>query len=149
MLKRPVSPHILMDILRHIIQGQALLNDGASLLVSTPMSTPTDSVKETATTQLGNTGGALVVDDDEFVRTSTVRLVSRLVSPVVACENGTKGLAVYRDAKEPLRTVLVDYCMPGMNGVEFTRRLRELEAERGLRRALVIRIFLTIINVRI
>jgi len=70
-------------------------------------------------------GGAtlrfLVVDDDPTIRRFIGEILSRAGDVVEEVADGESGLQAYRDAAADV--VFVDYSMPGMDGLEFTRAL--------------------------
>jgi len=73
----------------------------------------------------GSEGGGgrprlLVVDDDERVRKALSRTLGRRYD-VTAVATGEAALAAVGD--RPFDAAIVDYEMPGMNGVELVRRL--------------------------
>ena len=64
----------------------------------------------------------LVVDDHEFVRTTVSAVLREAKFDVVAtCADGLAALAVAE--RTELDVVLMDLSMPGMDGVEATRRM--------------------------
>ena len=67
----------------------------------------------------------LIVDDDAAIRRLVRRVVERVPSLVVVGEasNGTEALE--QALQDPPDIVLTDIAMPGMDGVELTRRLLE------------------------
>jgi CheY-like chemotaxis protein len=66
----------------------------------------------------------LVVDDNSYVRQmARAMLITIGVRNVVEAEDGEEALA--RFVKAPTGLVLLDHMMPGMNGCELTRRLRD------------------------
>lgn len=70
---------------------------------------------------------ALVVDDSPSARAYAGGLLSMYGYRVVEADDGASGLlAVEKDAT--IRLAVVDQEMPGMEGVEFTRRLRAIRA---------------------
>lgn len=70
---------------------------------------------------------ALVVDDSLSARTYAASLLQMYGYRVVAVADGAAGLqAIEQDAS--IRLAIVDQEMPGMEGVEFTRRLRSLRS---------------------
>lgn len=46
---------------------------------------------------------------------------------VVACLNGEEGLAMF--SALPVRIVVLDYAMPGLNGVRIAERMREIKPD--------------------
>ncbi|MFN3943459.1 MAG: PAS domain-containing protein [Allosphingosinicella sp.] len=65
----------------------------------------------------------LVVDDDPDVRGFLADTLEGLGHDVVTAENGEEALARAEESRPDL--VLLDFAMPGMNGAEVARRLRE------------------------
>ena len=69
-----------------------------------------------------STQGVLVVDDDAFMRTLLLMRLQWAGFRVTAVANGAAALeAVKRDC---FAAVILDFEMPGMNGIEVARRLR-------------------------
>ncbi len=68
---------------------------------------------------------ALVVDDNAIARTVNARLLEKLGFAVDQADGGDAALQRVADAgATPYGLVLLDWNMPGMNGVEVARRLR-------------------------
>jgi len=65
----------------------------------------------------------LVVDDEESVRVSLSAVLEREGYKVLTAEGGEEGLRLLKD--NPIQLVITDYNMPGMNGVEFLKLVRE------------------------
>jgi nitrogen-specific signal transduction histidine kinase/CheY-like chemotaxis protein len=74
-------------------------------------------------------GAVLVVDDDEWVRFSTRRLLERVGYEVIEATGGVEGLAAYRARGSEIVAVLLDLRMPGMDGAEALRRLVALDPD--------------------
>jgi two-component system response regulator AtoC len=68
-----------------------------------------------------------VVDDDRRTRRILQILLERLSLDSCAFETATDALAFLRD--ESVSLILTDLRMPGMNGIEFMRELREQDAD--------------------
>ena len=65
----------------------------------------------------------LVVDDEEdFLETLVIRLSKRNIDPT-GCRSGEEALETMRE--KPFDVVIMDVRMPGMNGIEVLRRIKE------------------------
>lgn len=69
----------------------------------------------------------LVIDDEEQLRKVMEALLTNKGHKVFLAENGEKGLAVFKRVR-PAITIL-DLRMPGLDGLEVLRRLREMDAQ--------------------
>ena len=70
------------------------------------------------------TNTVLVVEDDPDIRELLKFTLERAGLKVVEAESGEDALTVLDDGPQPSVTV-IDWMLPGINGVELTRRLRE------------------------
>ena len=71
----------------------------------------------------------LIVDDDSEVRELLRHILSLRGFEVVTAASGREALSLA--AINPFTAALVDLNMPGMNGIEFCRALREQDAAAG------------------
>ena len=69
----------------------------------------------------------LFVDDDPKILAAFQRQLRKKVT-IETVESGAEGLDVLR-RNGPFSLVVTDYCMPGMNGIEFLGRAREIAPE--------------------
>jgi PAS domain S-box-containing protein len=69
----------------------------------------------------------LLVDDDSAVRDVTATILQEIGYAVV--EAGSGGAAIEILAREPVDILLVDYAMPGMNGIETATAAREVRPD--------------------
>lgn len=67
-------------------------------------------------------GKALVVDDDDALRSIVAEMLSALGYEVSSAENGAKALRIFLGNKFDI--VISDYEMPGMDGVALARRIK-------------------------
>ena len=67
----------------------------------------------------------LVIDDDKAVRKSFVLALEDTPYPVETAESGEQGIQKAQNTTYDL--VFLDLRMPGLNGVETLRRLREID----------------------
>jgi CheY-like chemotaxis protein len=74
----------------------------------------------------------LIVDDEEAIRTLLQRCfkVARPSCRVVTATNGVEALAQLR--RQPFDLAVVDYQMPGMNGLDLAQSARQLLPEMRL-----------------
>jgi signal transduction histidine kinase/CheY-like chemotaxis protein len=69
----------------------------------------------------------LLVDDEAVVRRSAERLLSRVGGYEVVCaSSGDEGIALYRSLQDRVAVVLLDVFMPGRNGLDTCRILKEI-----------------------
>lgn len=68
---------------------------------------------------------ALVIDDDPMVRKIMVRMLQRIGYEVEAEESGADGIECLRESDGRFHVVIVDMEMPGQNGLEVGKIIRE------------------------
>jgi EAL domain-containing protein (putative c-di-GMP-specific phosphodiesterase class I) len=73
------------------------------------------------------TGRVLLVDDDEMVLRGYRRIIERAGHAVDVAVSGDEALALF--GKKRYDVVISDISMPGMNGVELLRRIREVDLD--------------------
>jgi two-component system, cell cycle sensor histidine kinase and response regulator CckA len=72
---------------------------------------------------MGDNPLILVVDDEEFIRKLSTRILSMHGFDIIQAENGKQALEVFEERKNEIVLVLLDIRMPDMSGVETFRRL--------------------------
>jgi CheY-like chemotaxis protein len=65
------------------------------------------------------------VDDDNAVRQVTVEMARDLGCDVVQAAGGEQALALLDKLSPPPKIILLDYAMPGMNGLQLASELRD------------------------
>ncbi len=71
----------------------------------------------------------LIVDDDAGVRTALVDIVEALGHRAQPVPNGWQAVAAIGEKPEAVSLILLDLTMPGLNGVETHRRIREINPD--------------------
>ena len=71
----------------------------------------------------------LLVDDEEMIRVVGKQLLERLGFSVLTAADGREAIERYEEHREEIVCVLLDLTMPGMDGQECFRRLRELHSD--------------------
>ena len=66
----------------------------------------------------------LIVDDEELYRRALERILTRVGHNVITARDATEALAAV--AEHPIDLVLSDIQMPGINGLELVRQIREI-----------------------
>jgi class 3 adenylate cyclase len=73
--------------------------------------------------------GLLVVDDEEGVRRSLKRLLEKDGYSILLAENGREALEIIRNDTHGIETVICDYRMPGMDGIETLIEIGRIDTE--------------------
>jgi adenylate cyclase len=73
--------------------------------------------------------GLMVVDDEEGVRRSLKRVLERDGYRIILAENGEEALNIVRSDGREIETVISDYRMPGMDGLETLIEIGRMNAE--------------------
>ncbi|MGB2867063.1 MAG: response regulator [Bacteroidota bacterium] len=66
----------------------------------------------------------LVVDDDSIIRVMIEKLLADEGYGILKAENGAEAQRIVRDQGKEIVTVLLDWSMPVMNGIEFLRWMK-------------------------
>lgn len=74
---------------------------------------------------MNNVIQALVVDDEKHIRLAVSRVIGRMGCVVQEAEDGEKALNIIR--QQDVQLVFLDLKMPGLDGLEVQKRIRELD----------------------
>jgi len=114
----------------HVKVTSAGANAGSEFVVSLPVSAAdmradraSETVPNTAPLVAPRARRVMIVDDHEEIRASIARLARGWGHEVAVAAEGSSALAM-ADVFQP-ECAIVDLSMPGMNGIELGRRLRE------------------------
>ena len=69
----------------------------------------------------------LLIDDDEWIRDSLSIFFKAEGCRVLALETGEEGIAAIKDQSFDL--IIVDYMLPGLNGIEFLKRICSIQPD--------------------
>lgn len=70
----------------------------------------------------------LCVDDDPFILKTLMRFFRRDKLEILTADSAEEGLVLFR-RHPPVRIVIADFRMPGMNGLDFLRQVRHESPE--------------------
>ncbi len=71
----------------------------------------------------------LLVEDDPEVIEVNCQILETLNYQVLKATDGFSAIEVYRENKDKIAVVISDFLMPGMNGVELYKRLKEINPD--------------------
>ena len=128
-LAKPVRPSQLMDILARI------LVEDAAYSVSRVAQTLKAAV-EAPVAAADSRPRILVAEDNVVNQLVVANMISAKDYEVVIADNGRKAVDLFMSLRPA--AILMDLSMPEMDGYEATRRIREIEAERGYQRTPII-----------
>ncbi|MBN2223181.1 MAG: PAS domain S-box protein [Deltaproteobacteria bacterium] len=77
----------------------------------------------------GDSGTILLIDDEPIVRETWSDALTERGFRVIVAEDGVQGLDVFRNEKDSIDLVILDFIMPRMGGGEAYRKLKELKPD--------------------
>jgi CheY-like chemotaxis protein len=108
---------------------RSTLGDGTQICLYLPrapeIDTGLDDPSDAASDRSGGEDRvALLVDDDHEVRQVTAEMLRHLGFAVVEAEGGEQALEIIGTLQPSANLILLDYAMPGMNGLQVAQALR-------------------------
>jgi len=90
---------------------------------------PTSALRRRNLEPEPKSGTVLLVDDDALVRKSSARMLRKLGYEVLAVASGEEALREYKKSGEDIDVVMVDLIMPGMDGTEVLKELKQMNPD--------------------
>ncbi|MCP3898193.1 MAG: response regulator [Desulfobacteraceae bacterium] len=111
------------DIIVSSIEGK-----GTKFSILLPLS-EMDSIDESLMSKqiISGSGTILIIEDEEFLRTTSKLILEEMGYKVLLAANGKEGVEVFEQDQEEIDLVLLDMIMPEMGGKECLLKLRELD----------------------
>jgi len=128
-IAKPVRPSQLMDILARI-----LVDDASRAVARVAV-----AMKEVETGPVAAPGARpkiLVAEDNVVNQLVVTNLIPAKAYEVIIADNGKKAVELFVQHRPA--AILMDLSMPEMDGLEATRQIRKIEADRGFQRTPII-----------
>jgi len=98
-------------------------------LIDSPVNERTETAVEPTLRESLEAPGVLVVDDEHLVRIMVQLGLERKGFNVWLAANGREAINLYRAHREDIAVILLDVCMPDLDGPQTLDALRELDPE--------------------
>ena len=87
---------------------------------------PEDDISHKIIRKNKDSSGILIVEDEEFVREAAAEMLEAHGYEVFKADNFAEALKVFRDNSSRINLLLTDVIIPGRNGCELGKVLRQL-----------------------
>jgi len=102
---------------------------GTTMHLYLPRSTSPGKPVQHADSLLKGSGEViLVIDDERIFRESTCEVLQRMGYKTLDAESGEDGLHLFEQYKNEIQLIFMDIMMPGMGGIQTSRKMREINA---------------------
>ncbi len=107
-------------------------NKGTVFIIYLPLIEKDKKNKQTAKTQEKQkqylfSGTALLVDDEEIIRTTQKYIFEELGFNVLLAKNGIEAVEIFKANKNKIKIIMLDMLMPKMNGKEAFFKIKEID----------------------
>jgi len=113
-----------------VIEVDSSLETGTAIRIYCPLCEE-PAVREAAVGDIlkGHGEAILVVDDDRLIIDTAQKVLVRLGYSVITAGGGRQGLEIFREQWQGLDLVMLDIVMPGMDGIEVARAMRNINPD--------------------
>ncbi|MCA9447125.1 MAG: response regulator [Candidatus Omnitrophica bacterium] len=133
--KRGLGMSMVLGVVRvhhGVIKVASEKGYGTTVLLLFPVSTtpiPSRPTQRTFDPAWKGTGQVLVVDDEASVRNIANAMLFRSGFDVTVASSGREGIRILEEHPARFEAVLLDWTMPGLNGVETYRKMKEIDPD--------------------
>lgn len=114
----------LIDLMQGNIQVNSIVGEGSVFTITLPFTFK----PATQRPQMQLPARALLIEDNKTSRLVLKEMLQQLGFDVLACTDSTDALQLMRDPMAPaVDLILVDWLLPGMDGLSFVTTLREID----------------------
>ena len=103
------------------------VGQGTSFHILLPCVADIVHIQENSQNIIASTGQILLVDDEEYIRTTGKLLLEDLGYKVLEAENGLKAVEIFQEKYREIDIVVMDMMMPEMNGNEALEKMKEID----------------------
>jgi CheY-like chemotaxis protein len=113
------------------VQVHSVLGRGTSfrVLFSAAEHVPPHTAEEDVREDLRGAGTVLAIDEEEVIRNFTRSALEAYGYQVLLARDGYEGVRMFQERSSDIGLVLLDMAMPGMDGLETLKRIREVRAD--------------------
>lgn len=113
------------------IHVYSVVNEGTTFTMLIPLAKETipEPVPEPSIEMQPSDHTILLIDDEDIVRKVTQGMLQKAGAKTIVAHNGRDGIQTFEKHQNEIDLVLVDYAMPGLNGFETMKQLKEIQAD--------------------